>query len=149
MPKHSVRVSGRRRFACVVATMACVLLAAACMLGATPAGAAPSGTPGGAAQTAAATRAPVFAYYYLWWSRAHWMDMLGPNYPVAAKPLPLPATLDANGCNPTSRYPGNRLTDVPTALYSQDDPGFIEADVRQAAAAGLTGFAVNWSGTGT
>ena len=92
--------------------------------------------------------APVFAYYYLWWSRSHWVDMLGPNYPLAAKPLPLPATLDAGGCNPTSRYAGNQLTDVPTALYSQDDPGFIEADVRQAAAAGLAGFAVNWSGTG-
>ena len=74
--------------------------------------------------------------------------MLGPNYPLAAKPLPLPATLDAGGCNPTTRYAGNQLTDVPTALYSQDDPGFIEADVRQAAAAGLAGFAVNWSGTG-
>ena len=49
---------------------------------------------------------------------------------------------------PRADTPGNQLTDVPTALYSQDDPGFIEADVRQAAAAGLAGFAVNWSGTG-
>jgi hypothetical protein len=128
--------------------MACILLAAACMLGATPAGAAPSGTSGGAAQIAAATRAPVFAYYYLWWSRAHWMDMLGPNYPTNATPLPLPATLDASGCGPSSRYPGNHLTDVPTRLYSQDDAGFLEADVRQAAAAGLTGFIVNWAGAG-
>jgi hypothetical protein len=92
---------------------------------------------------------PVFAYYYLWWSRAHWEDMLGPNYPLTAAPLPLPATLDGNGCNPVSRFPGNHLTDVPDRIYSQDDPGFIEADVRQAAAAGLTGFAVNWSGTGS
>ena len=90
----------------------------------------------------------MFAYYYLWWSRNHWVNMLGPNYPVSATPLPLPATLDANGCNPTSLFAGNHLTDVPSTLYSQDDPGFIEADVRQAAAAGVTGFAVNWAGTG-
>jgi hypothetical protein len=114
-----------------------------------PAGSAGAATP--VAGTAAVTpkaSARVFAYYYLWWSRSHWLDMLGPSYPAAAKPLPLPATLDASGCNPTTRFPGNQLTDVPTALYSQDDPGFIEADVRQAAAAGLAGFAVNWSGTG-
>jgi hypothetical protein len=101
------------------------------------------------ATTAATTiKAPVYAYYYLWWSRNHWVDMLGSNYPVTAKPLPLPATLDAAGCHPVSQYPGNQLTDVPSTLYSQDDPGFIESDVRQAASAGLAGFAVNWSGTG-
>jgi len=127
--------------------LAALLVAAGLVL---PVQSAGRSVPSAAAQVVAPKAgAPVFAYYYLWWSRSHWLDMLGPNYPVAAKPLPLPATLDANGCNPTSRYPGNRLTDVPTALYSQDDPGFIEADVRQAAAAGLTGFAVNWSGTGT
>lgn len=95
------------------------------------------------------SKAPVFAYYYLWWSRQHWLDMLGPNYPTTAPTLPLPATLDAAGCNPVSRYAGNRLTDVPARLYSQDDPGFIENDVREAAAAGLDGFAVNWAGTGS
>jgi hypothetical protein len=98
---------------------------------------------------AATTTSPVFAYYYLWWSLSHWNDMLGPNYPVSANPLPLPSTLDSGGCNPASSFAGNRLTDVPYRLYSQDDVGFIEADVRQAAAAGLTGFAVNWSGTGS
>jgi hypothetical protein len=75
--------------------------------------------------------------------------MLGPNYPRTASPLPLPATLDATGCGTTTRYVGNQLTDVPSRVYSQDDPGFIEADVRQAAAAGLAGFAVNWAGTGS
>ena len=114
-----------------------------------PAGSAGAVTPAaGAAVLTPKAGARVFAYYYLWWSRSHWLDMLGPSYPAAAKPLPLPATLDASGCNPTSLFPGNQLTDVPAALYSQDDPGFIEADVRQAAAAGLAGFAVNWSGTG-
>jgi hypothetical protein len=91
----------------------------------------------------------VFAYYYLWWSASHWKAMLGSQYPTTASPLPLPATLDASGCGPVSRYVGNTLTDVPQHLYSQDDPGFIEADVRQAAGAGLTGFAVNWAGSGT
>lgn len=92
---------------------------------------------------------PVFAYYYLWWSLNHWQSALGPNYSTTAAVLSLPATLDASGCNPVTNYAGNMLTDVPTKLYSQDDPGFIEADVRQAAAAGLAGFIVNWGGTGT
>jgi len=109
---------------------------------------------GAATQTSApssATVAPprVFAYYYLWWSASHWKSALGSSYPYSASPLPLPATLDANGCNPKSTYAGNTLTDVPQKLYSQDDAGFIEADVRQAAAAGLTGFLVNWAGTGS
>jgi hypothetical protein len=85
----------------------------------------------------------------LWWSSNHWKSALGPNYPITASPLPLPASLDATGCGAKSLYAGNTLTDVPKKIYSQDDPGFIEADVRQAAAAGLTGFAVNWIGTGT
>ena len=96
-----------------------------------------------------ATRPRVFAYYYLWWSRNHWKSLLGPAYPTTTSRLPLPASLDASGCNPKTLYPGNTLTDVPQKIYSQDDPGFIEADVRQAAAAGLTGFAVNWAGSGS
>jgi hypothetical protein len=107
----------------------------------------PSHRAGAATTTAAKPR--VFAYYYLWWSSDHWKTALGTHYPVAASPLPLPATLAANGCGPVSKYSGNSLTDVPAHLYSQDDPGFIEADVRQAAAAGLTGFIVNWIGTGS
>jgi hypothetical protein len=91
----------------------------------------------------------VLAYYYLWWSTNHWHDKLGPSYPYGASPLPLPATLDASGCGAVSRYAGNQLTDVPAALYSQDDPGLIEKHVRAAAAAGLAGFLVNWAGAGT
>ena len=91
----------------------------------------------------------VYAYYYLWWSTNHWHDKLGSSYPYGASPLPLPATLDPSGCGAVSRYAGNQLTDVPAALYSQDDPGVIERDVRTAAAAGLAGFIVNWAGTGT
>jgi hypothetical protein len=92
---------------------------------------------------------PVFAYYYLWWSKNHWIDMLGPHYPTKASTLPLPAVLGANGCSARSVYQGNELTDVPSRLSSQDDPGAIEADVRQAASAKLAGFAVNWLGNGS
>jgi hypothetical protein len=92
---------------------------------------------------------PVFAFYYLWWSVRHWHDKLGPDYPYAASPLPLPASLPAGGCPPKSLYSGNQLTDVPSQLWSQDDPGQIEADEREAASAGLTGFAVNWVGGAT
>jgi hypothetical protein len=91
----------------------------------------------------------VYAYYYLWWSQQHWHDKLGSSYPYDENPLPLPATLDASGCNPVSRYPGNQLTDVPAMLYGQDDPGLIERHIRLAANAGLAGFLVNWAGTGS
>ena len=98
------------------------------------------------AATAAGHR--MFAYYYLWWSTRHWHQTLGRNFPYRASPLPLPASLDA-ACNTRSRFPGNRLTDVPAALWSQDDAAVIERDVRQALGAGLAGFAVNWAGSGT
>ena len=69
--------------------------------------------------------------------------------PYAADPLPLPASLPADGCPPRTPYAGNELTDVLAHLWSQDDPGQIEADEREAASAGLTGFAVNWVGGAT
>jgi hypothetical protein len=140
-------VHRQRLYSAVVATVT----ATAVLFGATPmTSVAAAGVPATrqAAAVAYTSKAPVYAYYYLWWSRQHWVDMLGPNYPTTATPLPLPATLDSSGCHPVSRYAGNRLTDVPARLYSQDDPGFIENDVREAAAAGLDGFAVNWAGTG-
>jgi hypothetical protein len=99
--------------------------------------------------TSTGSVAPMFAMYYLWWSKSHWLSTLGSNYPVNSSPLPLPARLDSTGCNPVSLYAGNTLTDVPAALFSQDDPGRIASDVRQAAAAGLSGFIVNWAGSGT
>lgn len=98
------------------------------------------------AQTSATPR--VYAYYYLWWSTQHWKDRLGPNYPYNTSPLPLPATTDADGCNAVSRYNGNKLIDVPAALYSQDDPGNIENDIRTAKNAGISGFWLNWAGNG-
>lgn len=113
-----------------------------------PAMAAPAATAPAAKTVTTLAKPPVFAYYYLWWSANHWKNKLGPNYPITARPLPLPATLNSTGCGARTRYVGNTLTDVPGKIYSQDDPGFIEADVRQAAAAGLSGFAVNWIGNG-
>ena len=95
------------------------------------------------------TGKPVYAYYYLWWSTQHWKDKLGSNYPYSASPLPLPATTDADGCNAVSKYAGNQLIDVPAALFSQDDAGVIENDIRTAKSAGITGFWLNWNGDGT
>lgn len=97
----------------------------------------------------AGARHRVFAYYYLWWSASHWRSSLGSGYPYSASPLPLPTRLDAAGCNPVRNYPGVTVNDVPGRLYDQDDPGLIESDVREAASAGLAGFAVNWAGTGS
>jgi len=91
---------------------------------------------------------PAFAFYYLWWDTRHWHVRLGPNFPYAQNPLPLPVTLTGDGCTVVNQYPGNQLTDVPPQLWTQDDPARIRADVALAAKAGLTGFAVGWAGTG-
>jgi hypothetical protein len=101
-------------------------------------------------RAASSTAKPAYAFYYTWWSAQHWPDKLGPAFPYTQSPLPLPATLDANGCNPASLYAGNHLVDTPPSIgaYDQDAPGVIETDVRNAAAAGLHGFIVNWIGTG-
>ena len=90
----------------------------------------------------------MFAFYYLWWDTAHWHARLGPNYPYTTNPLPLPATLSGDGCTVTNNYPGNQLTDVVNPLWTQSDPGQIQADVNLAAHIGLAGFAVSWAGTG-
>lgn len=92
----------------------------------------------------------IFAYYYVWWSNRHWHDKLGTSYPYTATPLPLPATIDSSECTMTNLYSGNQLTDItnPT-IWDQDVPGVIETDVRNAVAAGLTGFLVSWKGNGS
>jgi hypothetical protein len=90
----------------------------------------------------------MFAFYYLWWDTVHWHARLGPSYPYSAVPLPLPATLSGNGCTTTTTFPGNQLTDVPSKLWTQDDPNQIRSDVTNAAKSGLAGFAVSWAGTG-
>ena len=93
--------------------------------------------------------AHMFAFYYLWWDLQHWKARLGPSYPFGGQSNPLPARLAPDGCGPVSLYPGNQLTDVSTPLYNQADPAQIATDVKEAAAAGLSGFAVAWAGTGT
>jgi hypothetical protein len=112
----------------------------------------PTPVPSSAGNPPSAPRgsAPVFAYYYLWWGDNHWQSKLGPNYPFGSPPPnPLPATLEAGGCNAVNLYEGNQLTDVPVDnFWSLDDPGRILEDVRTAAGAGLRGFIVNWNGTG-
>ena len=107
-------------------------------------------TPSGTSTATAVAPAPhgMYAYYYLWWSAAHWHDSLGPSFPYTQSPWPLPATLGATGCTPVSRYAGNVETDTPSAVTTQDDPAQITYDVQHAIAAGLSGFAVDWHGTG-
>jgi len=102
----------------------------------------------GAAAPRAAPKTPVLAYYYLWWSSRHWIDRLGTNYPITNRKLPIPAATTADGCNPYRIFPGAQITDVPLRLTSQDNPAVVASDVRAAAAAGLSGFVVNWRGTG-
>ena len=119
---------------------------------------APVGSPGGTTGRASTSttpqpgpdhRAPVFAIYYLWWDRQHWTSRLGPAYPVAAGGLPLPAALDVSGYGTVNHFAGNVETDVsPGLAYDQNNPDTVRRDVRLAASAGLTGFVVNWVGTG-
>jgi hypothetical protein len=134
-------------------TFVTVVLVAATLCGALRVAGASTGLqvapPGPAAPAASATPHGMYAYYYLWWSSSHWQSMLGPAFPFNQSPLPLPATLDSSGCNASSLYSGNVETDSPATVFSQDDPAQINYDVQSAIAAGLTGFAVDWNGTGT
>jgi hypothetical protein len=92
--------------------------------------------------------APIFAIYYLWWDRQHWLSRLG-SYPTARSDGPLPATLNSAGCATVNHYPGNKETDISQGLrYDQADPRTIQRDVSLAAKAGFAGFIVNWIGTG-
>ena len=94
------------------------------------------------------TRPPVFGIYYLWWDRQHWVSRLGQST-VSKSDKQLPANLNSSGCGTVTRYPGNVETDIsPGLVYDQNNPATITQDVRLAARAGLTGFAVNWVGSG-
>ena len=68
--------------------------------------------------TRSAAKAPVFAYYYIWINAAYWSR----------------GTLD----RPARPFPGD---------YSSDNPAVIRWQVRQAQAAGITGFIVCWRNT--
>ena len=90
----------------------------------------------------------MFAIYYLWWDRQHWTSRLG-QPTVSTSDRLLPATLNSSGCGTVTRNPGNVETDIsPGLAYDQNNPATITHDVRLAAAAGLTGFVVNWVGSG-
>ncbi len=145
-----MRGLAHHRLVSVVAVVAMILLATAPLIGANG-DAQPASSGPGAVRPALSASSPggMYAYYYLWWDTHHWQTTLGPNYPFGQSPLPLPASLDATGCNPTSLYSGNIETDAPAALFSADDPSQVTYDVQSAIAAGLSGFAVDWYGTGS
>ncbi|MEP7104922.1 MAG: hypothetical protein ABI838_03640, partial [Chloroflexota bacterium] len=91
----------------------------------------------------------VYLHYYLWWTPTHWQDKLGPLYPYDARPLPVPGTMDASGCSPQPAYAGATIVDVPAAgLYDQRDAAAVDRQIATAAAAGVTGFLLDWQGTG-
>jgi hypothetical protein len=86
--------------------------------------------------------------YYLWWDRQHWTSRLG-QPTVNINNRNLPATLNSSGCGTVTRYPHNVETDIsPGLVYDQSNPATVAQDVRLAARAGLTGFVVNWVGSG-
>ncbi len=150
---HRLATRASLVIAVVVASVTLMVAGAGGQPVATPptSGPAVHATQAGLANTASVAPAPqgMYAYYYLWWDTHHWQTTLGPNFPFGQSPLPLPATLDASGCNPTSQFGGNIETDTPPALFTQDDPAQIAYDVQSAIAAGLSGFAVDWNGTGS
>lgn len=112
----------------------------------------PTPTPRPAAQpptNLAASPSTVYMHYYLWWTPQHWRDKLGTAYPYAASPAPAPGGMDASGCNPTVRYPGATIVDVPSeGLYDQGNGATFDRHIAAAVGAGITGFLVDWQGTG-
>lgn len=91
----------------------------------------------------------VYLHYYLWWTPLHWHDKLGNSYPFATNPPPIPGAMDATGCNPTVRYPGATIVDVPSeGLYDQGRGATFDLHIAQAASARIAGFIVSWQGTG-
>ena len=90
----------------------------------------------------------VYVHYYLWWTPRHWQEKLGSSYPYIASP-PIPGRMDASGCNPTVRYPGATIVDIPSeGLYDQGRGSTFDLHIAQAASARIAGFIVSWQGTG-
>lgn len=88
-------------------------------------------------------------HYYMWWTPQHWSDKLGSSYPYSAVPAPAPGSMDSAGCNPTVAYPGATIIDVPReGLSDQNQGSTLDTDIAAAAGAHITGFLVNWQGTG-
>ncbi len=128
----------------------------------TSAGPVPAGLTSPAADSSplAATSAPVttsytaspstvYMHYYLWWTPLHWHDKLGSSYPYSSVPAPAPGSMSATGCNPTVTYPGATIIDVPSeGLYDQNQAATFDRHIAAAVGARVTGFLVNWQGTG-
>ncbi|HVD04190.1 MAG TPA: hypothetical protein VNF75_08695 [Candidatus Dormibacteraeota bacterium] len=97
-----------------------------------------------------AGRPVVYVYYYMWWTPQHWQSKLGPKYPLNGPRLVAPGSTNAQGCNPTTKYPGATIVDLPqVGLYNQNLASTYETQISQAAQAGVTGFLASWQGTGT
>jgi hypothetical protein len=93
--------------------------------------------------------ANVYLHYYLWWTPQHWRDKLGTIYPLDASPLPLPGSIDANGCNPHAAYRGATIVDLPTeGPYNQQLAETFDRHIALAAGAGVRGFLASWKSTG-
>jgi len=148
------RVGSPRRGRVGKAVLLIALVVSACQVligcsGTSGPGPAPSARSSTAPHPKQFSGAPIFAIYYMWWDRQHWMSRLGNAYPAGSAHAPLPATLDHNGCGAATNYPGNVETDISQGLaYDQSNPRTIRNDVALAAQAGLNGFVVNWIGTG-
>ena len=108
-----------------------------------------------AAATATATspaqksRSAVYIHYYIWWTAHHWRDKVGPDYPVNASPLPLPGSVDSQGCNPRANYRNATIVDIPSeGLYDQNAPASFDSHISLASNTGVRGFLADWIGTG-
>ena len=100
--------------------------------------------------TSSAPKTIVYLYYYMWWTPAHWLAKLGPQYPSGSTQLPLPGSTNAQGCSPTAAFAGASIVDVPQqGLYDQNQASSYEVQIEEAVQAGVTGFLASWQGTGT
>ena len=117
---------------------------------AAPHASSPTTNSGSASSSASGKTKPIFIIYYMWWDHSHWVSHLGPSYPVAQAPSPLPAILDGSGCGTVNNYAGNVETDISQGLsYDQSNYQTFVNDVSEAAATGVNGFTVNWVGDGS
>ncbi len=119
---------------------------------------APAGSAGSGIALTGPSTPQLYVLYYLWWSTYHWHNTLGPNYPYSqaasavangAMP-PLPGTVGANGCGAKASYSGDSLIDVPSeGLYDQASGSTFDYHIRLAVSHSITGFIVDWMGTGS
>ncbi len=105
----------------------------------------------------AAPRVETWAHYYPWWRgtrSGNWPGDLGSVYVSTSAYPAKPAHLVPGTCTWSSdtRFPGNRLLDVPASpdgLYDEASDATLQRQLADATTAGLTGFVVSWHGDGT